>query len=539
MPEGQMPDAVDVKSLVGKFAPPEENFDLVVVGAGPAGLAAAITAAKAGLSVKLVDENPVSGGLIGMDIPLFYGGRASAAVQEKERMVERIFAASPGLEEAFELGVDVALGTYAWGAWAVQPGLATLPGDVIGLADEERAWLTGFSHLIVAAGARDLVYFFDGADQPGVMGGLALHALLTRYEAFDGERVVIAGSDDFALSLAALLLERGIAVTGLVEVAGQPLGDAESIAALKALGVPVYTGHVIKAAGRGAFGVEGVSLAPVAGGPEVQLAADTICLAIGRIPAIELLESAGVATAMVGGRGGYVPVSGDGISTSHPAIFMAGDCAGLEAGPESRLAGEVQAAASGEAAARAVLRSLGREGGETPPPRAEAGPDLVAHRQRWMAALVETGGCNVLACQCEEVSRADLLAVRAPAYLGAPSPQALKRNLHTLAADGPLNHDQMKRLTRVSMGACQARRCREQVSMLMALGASIPVEKVPLAGYRAPVRPLPLAVLAALEEPAVMRAEWDVWFGIPTQWVPYRAIGTEREAEIIRFAKHM
>lgn len=537
MPEGQMQpqDGVDVKSLVGKFAPPEESFDLVVVGAGPAGLAAAITAAKAGLSVKLVDENPVSGGLIGMDIPLFYGGRASAAVQEKDRMVERIFAASPGLEEAFELGVDVALGTYAWGAWALQPGLATLPGNVIGLADEERAWLTGFSRLIVAAGARDLVYFFEDADQPGVMGGLALHALLTRYEAFAGERVVIAGSDDFALSLAALLLERGITVAGMVEVAGQPLGDTESIASLKALGVPVYTGHVIKAAGRGAFGVEGVTLAPVAGGPEVQLAADTLCLAVGRIPAIELLESSGVTTAMVGGRGGYVPVSGDGISTSHPAVFMAGDCAGLGAGP----VGEEQAAASGEAAARAVLHSLGREGGAVPPPRAGAGPDLIAHRQRWMAALVETGGCNVLACQCEEVSRADLLAVRAPSYLGAPSPQAQKRNLHTLAADGPLNHDQMKRLTRVSMGACQARRCREQVSMLMALGASIPVEKVPLAGYRAPVRPLPLAVLAALEEPAAMRAEWDVWFGIPTQWVPYHAIGTEREAEIIRFAKHM
>ena len=53
--------------------------------------------------------------------------------------------------------------------------------------------------------------------------------------------------------------------------------------------------------------------------------------------------------------------------------------------------------------------------------------------------------------------------------------------------------------------------------------------KVPLAGYRAPVRPLPMSVLAADDEPSEMTADWDVWFGIPTQWIPYDDIGSDRE----------
>jgi hypothetical protein len=80
------------------------------------------------------------------------------------------------------------------------------------------------------------------------------------------------------------------------------------------------------------------------------------------------------------------------------------------------------------------------------------------------------------------------------------------------------------------MGPCQARRCREQVAMTLALATQTPLSAIPLAGYRAPVRPLPLKVLADWQEAADMGAGWDVWFGIPSQWIPYPDIGTDREA---------
>ena len=105
------------------------------------------------------------------------------------------------------------------------------------------------------------------------------------------------------------------------------------------------------------------------------------------------------------------------------------------------------------------------------------------------------------------------------------------RSLETLLADGPANPDQIKRLTRAGMGVCQGRRCRDQVAMLLAIAADVPFGTIPLATHRAPVRPIPLKIMADWQENPAMTAAWDVWFGIPTQWVPVQDIGTPHEDE--------
>jgi hypothetical protein len=137
---------------------------------------------------------------------------------------------------------------------------------------------------------------------------------------------------------------------------------------------------------------------------------------------------------------------------------------------------------------------------------------------------------DVVICQCEDVTRADLTAVKPPSYLGPPSPAQARRDLASLLEDGPPNQDQIKRLTRACMGPCQARRCREQVALTLACASNGGPADAPLAGYRAPVRPLPLQVLAAWDESPEIARYWDVWMGIAGQWTPYDDIGTEREA---------
>jgi thioredoxin reductase len=474
----------DPKSIAGKFSAPAEHVQVAVIGAGPAGIAAAIAAAQAGRSVMLIDENPVSAGLIGLDVPLFFGGRATAAVQKRERMLEQVFNAEPKLAEAFELGVDVRLGTYVWGAFANGPNLAALPGPVLGLADEERSWMVGFDELIVATGARDLVFFWAGADGPGVMGAQALHSLLTRYDAFDGRRAVILGSGALALSTALLALDRGVEVAALIEPGAAPQGPGELVAAVAARGVPILTGHVPLEALGGAEGVERLRLATT-GGP-VEIACDTVCLAIDIVPVVELFAVLGCALAFDAARGGYVPVLDAAGRTSLPFVAAVGECGGLAEGDASR----------------------------------------IAYRMAWMRALLETGGLAPLACQCEEVTRAEILGVRPPRYLGwTGSDPATPATL----AGGEIAPDHIKRLTRAGMGPCQGRRCREQVALLLAVSGERPLETIPLASYRAPVRPLPLAVLQPEDEEAAMVANWDVWFGIPGQWVPYRIIGTPEE----------
>jgi thioredoxin reductase len=468
----------DLCAVNGTQSAPEAHYDIIVVGAGPSGIAAAIDAAKAGSKVLLVDENPVSGALMGNDVPLYFGGRMTAATQNAERMLEAIFMSMPALETAMDAGVELLLGTTAWGVYRNGPGVASLPQQVVGLADSERSWLVGFDKIILATGARDLAMSFPGWNQPGVMGAAALQMLLTRYEAFAGRRMLVLGSHDLALETALLAHERGIDVAGLIEVRDAPQGHSELVAKIAAAGIIIHCGLTITAATGGINGVESAALST---GEEI--ACDTICIAIGLIPSLELVDAMHGPRALSATRGGYIPAG-------EATVTAVGDCAGL----------------------------------------ADTGFDHIAYRMDWMRALSAVSADDTIICQCEEVTRADLIGVQPPNYLSRPEPMCA-RSLQTLLEDGPANQDQIKRLTRAGMGVCQGRRCRDQVAMLLAIEADKPFGSIPLASHRAPVRPLPMKILADWQEPAAMDAAWDVWFGIPTAWVPHEDIGTPHEDE--------
>ncbi|MCW8307984.1 FAD-dependent oxidoreductase [Acidiphilium sp. PA] len=487
---------VDPKSAVGKLPRPAQFVDVLVVGAGPAGIAAALAAAGEGRSVMLVDEHPVSAAMAGLDVPYLFGGRATPALGNQARMIEQIAGAMPGLDDAFEAGIEVALNTSIWGMWVAGPGLQVLPCAVAGLATEDRSWLCGFGRAVIATGARDLVLSFAGSDQPGVLGAQALHALLTRYDAFAGRVVSILGSGRLALETALRALDKGLTVAALIEVCDAPQGPAELVAEVAARGVAIRCGAVPLMAETNVDGVVALRIIPVAGGTVERIACDTVCLALGLVPQIELLDTLGAPITLDRDRGGYVPVCDATGQTPIDAIRVAGDCAGV------------------------------------------AEPGGLDYRMTWMRALLDTGGNDALACTCEEVTRGDVFALHQPRYLGPESEAMAARDLAGLLADGPPDHDQMKRLTRVSMGPCQGRRCREQVAMLLAIGARDDIGIVNRAGFRAPVRPLSLAALAAPDDEAG-RDGWDVWFGIVAQWVPYDEIGTPREADYIAGDMHL
>lgn len=468
----------DICAVNGTRSAPEAHYELVVVGAGPSGAAAAIDAAKAGKKVLLVDENPVSGALMGNDVPLYFGGRMTAATQNSERMLEAIFMSMPALETAMEAGVELLLGTTAWGVYRNGPGVASLPEQVVGLADGERSWLVGFDHITLATGARDLALAFPGWNQPGVMGAAALQMLLARYDAFAGNRILILGSHDLALETALLAKERGIDVAGLVEVRSEPQGSQALVDKCAASGIAIQCGLSIASA-KG--GIDGVESATLSNGDVI--ACDTICVAVGVIPSIELVDAMHGPRALEPHKGGYVP-------QGEATVSAVGDCAGL----------------------------------------ADSGFDHIAYRMDWMRALTENSADDTIICQCEEVTRADLIGVQPPNYLTRPAPMCA-RSLDTLLKDGPANPDQIKRLTRAGMGVCQGRRCRDQVAMLLALESGTPFGTIPLASHRAPVRPLPMKIMADWNEPEAMTAAWDVWFGIPTQWVPVEDLGTQYEED--------
>lgn len=466
------PGYIDPKSLARKFPAAGEHFPLVVVGAGDTGLDAALSAAKAGEQVLLVDENPIPGDLMRIDVPYFFGQRFTTAVDRPERLMEQMFIASPRLAEAFEAGIDVRLGVSVWGAFREDRAGGVMTQPFLGLLEGDEIKMVAFDRLVVATGARDLTLLFPGADLPGVMGATALEFLLVKYHAFNGRKVVFLGSGPYAVALAERALNAGVEVAGLVEVQQNARAASWDVEALTARGVPIFSGHCIAEAQGGVEGVERAILQDLASGERIEVECDTICIAIDRIPNVELLPLLGCRMIFDESRGGYVPDTDASGTTCEPAISALGNCAGVDDAD-------------------------------------------FPYRFDWARAIMNITGPLSPVCLCEEVSRGDLLEVRPPTYLNWQSwPE--HKELGALVEIRSLHPDLFKRLTRVSMGLCQGRRCRDTVALTLSIATSTPLKDLPASTYRIPIRPLPLSVLAA--EPQAITDNWVAWFGIPGQW---------------------
>ena len=506
----------DPVSTNGKRLTSREHVQLLVVGAGPAGCAAALEAAGLGLKVVLVDENPVDPASMGLEVPFHYGGRVTGAVRNRNAMTEAIVANDPALSEAFEAGVDVRLGVAVWSLVTPRPGVSWVEQRAAGLTDGEKSWFCGFDAAILATGRRDVGVPFPGWNLPGVMGATAAYHLLRRYDALEGQTFVILGSGAEATVLAEALRSAGRTVAAIVEAASEPI-DSAGCAGLAALGVKILAGAMVRRA-LGRDSVEGASIVRLDDAQnEVTTACDTIVLATGGAPVIELFDIVGAAIVFRSESGGHVPlVDADG-RTTEPMLFGAGDCLGIKDDhPDA-------AAAEGVRAARAAAAALAAgSDADWPKPLIEARPaEQASSRLLWARAARSVAEADTHICQCEEVSLADLLGVRPPRYLGRDQPAQQARDLTSLANEGRINQDQVKRLTRAGMGPCQGRRCREQIGAALAEATGVALSAIPLPSYRAPVRPLPLAAFADESEQPAMAEHWDTWFGIESQWIPF------------------
>ncbi len=497
---------------------------LVVVGAGAAGTAAAIAAAQAGVQVTLIDENPISESMLGLDVPQFFGKRFSDTVSNRDVMLERVAATNGALSAAKAAGVDVQLGTCVWGAFRNTDTSRALDGPQLGLSDYKRSWVIKYDRLIVAAGSRDLSMSFAGSNLVGAMGANGAHALLSQYQALNARRMVVLGSGNLGLNTARMALNCGIEVAAIVDVSSSARGDEALLAGLLEEGVELYTSHTVKVAAGNDAEIESVVLVEIddqyepIDGSEKAVAADTVCVAIGLVPNIELLSLLGCNTTFKSELGGYVPSHDEWMRTSDDTVFVAGDAAGVHddmilnpeiARNQGRLAGIAAAKSLG-----AIDReqSLARRS-EIQAREVTASP-TEAHStwMQWLQSLVNAGGLEVNACECEKVTRAELIDLEPPRYLDWQSEQMGNRSVQTQLLDGPVNPDQVRRLTRVGMGHCQGRRCLEQVSLLLAAESGTDIAEIPQMSIRPPVRPLSLSVMWPHDETEQMRENWVKWF---------------------------
>ena len=132
-----------------------KRYELIVIGAGPAGLSAAITAGKAGMEVAVFDENAGPGGQLFKQIHKFFGSRANHAKERGFRIGKKL------LEEAEEAGVSVFLNAVVLGIFDEKEIMVKI-GDEI---DHYKG-----DSIVIASGAAENMIPFKGWDKPGVMG---------------------------------------------------------------------------------------------------------------------------------------------------------------------------------------------------------------------------------------------------------------------------------------------------------------------------------------------------------------------------------
>ncbi|MGN0482229.1 MAG: FAD-dependent oxidoreductase [Lachnospiraceae bacterium] len=315
-----------------------KRYDLIIVGAGPSGLSAAIEAAKRGLKVLVFDENEKPGGQLFKQIHKFFGSK------EHKARVRGFVIGQQLLEEASNVGVEVKLNATVIGMY--------MDKEVVVRVGDEVEHYKGDA-IIIATGAAENMVTFEGWTLPGVIGAGAAQTMMNLYGIKPGNKVLMLGSGNVGLVVSFQLLQAGCEVVGLVDAAPRVGGYGVHAAKVARCGVPFYLSHtIVKAEGEDC--VKGVTIAEVDDhfqfipGTEKHFDVDTICLAVGLSPMSQLLKMAGCKMEDNPKRGGQVPICDEYGETSVKGIFVAGDVSGIEEASSAMIEGRI----AGIAAAR-------------------------------------------------------------------------------------------------------------------------------------------------------------------------------------------
>ncbi len=458
-----------------------ESIQLAVVGAGPAGLAAALEAEELGLPVTLIDLFPQPGGQYFKQAPVAFGVEAPQD-GEARRLLHGL--GRPGVRLMSEAS--------AWGIFPDRKDDGYLLG-LCGPGGTPRRLRA--RTVILATGAYDRPVPFPGWTLPGVMTAGAALTLLRHQRVLPGQRVLLSGTGPLQLVLAQELIDAGADLAGILDAnpfpwqawrhLGAVWGQWERLregfkawwAVRRARG-HVQRGHTAYRA-QGDGRLEKVVIGPIDGavaGPDT-VRADALCLSHGFLPATELSCQAGCEHRYRADQAAIVPVRDEWLQTTRAGLFAAGDCAGV--------CGKDVAMLEGRLAAMGAARHLGRP---VPAARILAVKRELVKQRRFAAVLDDLfpsspGLADLLTedtviCRCEEITVGEV---------------------RSIIAEGATTMTAVRRLTRAGMGRCQGRMCASSITRLVAEERGCPVEAVRQATGRAPIVPVPLEELSADE----------------------------------------
>ncbi len=450
------------------------TVDFAIVGAGPAGMAAAALAAELGLDTLLIDEGEAPGGQI---------YRAIERAPERSPLGADYFAGRP---LAAALRGSTAQYRAATTVWHIDPE------GTLSLAAAGNSETVGARHILIATGAIERPVPIAGWTLPGVMTVGAAQILLKTADLVPEGRAVLAGQGPLLYLVALQLARAGAPPLAVLETtprenyfaAARHLGGlwagrrdlGKGLAlrlGLSRAGIAVRRGvRGLRALGRRR--VEGVAWE---GGA---IAADHLFVHEGVIPNTQISLGLELAHEWDEGQLCWRPITDDWGRTSLSNIAVAGDGGGI--------AGAAAAALSGRLAALDAALSLGRiDEAERDRRALPIRADLARERAirpfldalyRPADGMLNPADDTILACRCEEVSVGQI------------------RRAVRLGATGP---NQVKAFIRCGMGPCQGRVCGPIVSAVIAQARGVPIAEIGLYRPRAPYKPITVGTLAGAE----------------------------------------
>ncbi len=308
------------------------NYDVLVVGAGPSGLTGAIACAENGLRVLIVDEGIQAGGQLPKQTHKFFGH-------------EGFFASVRGFQigkilvnKAKELCVEFKLQSTVTG---VYEDSVVVYDRVLNKTEEYKP-----KYILFATGASERFLAFKNNTLPGIYGAGAVQTLMNQYGVLPGKEFLIVGAGNIGLIVAYQLVQAGAKVKAILEAANKVGGYAVHSNKVKRMGIPILLNHTIVEA-LGEERVKGVVVCQIdenfnkIEGTEKEFSVDTICLAVGLLPTVELVAQTGAKIEYVPELGGYVPYRDKDMRTSVPNVFIAGDLSGIEEASTAMLEGYI------------------------------------------------------------------------------------------------------------------------------------------------------------------------------------------------------
>ncbi|WP_445500814.1 FAD-dependent oxidoreductase [Microvirga sp. G4-2] len=466
----------------------DADYDLVVIGAGPAGLSSATIASEFGAHTLLVDENQTPGGQIYRSVLLAQEG-------DQKRLGPDYWKGRALAETFLQSDVHYAPATTAWSVGPYQDETGRAVGHEVGLSGAGEARLIRTKQVVLATGALERPFPIPGWTLPGVMTAGAAQIALKASGLIPEGRVVVAGTGPLLYLLAAQLIEAGATIAAVLDTTPREnwlrilrhlpgfLTSPYFGKGLKLLSAVQRRTKVMRwvtavtAEGEGTL----KEVVWTSGGQEHRMPADLLLLHQGVVPNVNFSNAAGCVHVWDEAQLAFRPRIDAWYETSVPGLAVAGDGAGIR--------GAEAAAVQGALAGLGCAFRLGLIDQETRDKRAVGlnAQLLKATRGRtFIEALYKPARAfriparpETIVCRCEEVTAGQ---IRASASAGAAGP------------------NQMKVFLRAGMGPCQGRLCGLTVTELIADERGVSPEKVGYYRLRFPIKPLRLRELASLPQ---------------------------------------